>query len=323
MTLLVWLALTALGAPSSAQSCGEIGGDYCSQSGSCPAGYDNLGYTYDCSPCCQQGPSCGAIGGNWCNQGGGCPSGYDSLGQTYDCNHCCVENGQGQGQMSFSVYNTGGVYQNLVYATSTVIDNSTGCDHINYSTTTTLSSPFGSWASGVGGLGASVSMPFDGFGNYTIVTEGTYRCSCVGYSLVSFGGGSTQFPVSPIPTSLKLLGTGKQNDCALYLRYRNYEVLDQFGAAIPQVMTVSESFAPYTANTCNFGSIGTRTRQTSADGRFGDDFYLNPVPSACVPLPGHPCPSCTATAQQTIRVTGYAVGTYSVTWRCDDATIVP
>jgi len=36
-----------------AQSCGAIGGDYCSQNGSCPAGFDALGLTSDCKPCCK------------------------------------------------------------------------------------------------------------------------------------------------------------------------------------------------------------------------------------------------------------------------------
>src|SRR5712691_5728828 len=39
-----------------AQSCGAVGGDYCSQSGGCPEGYDSLGATYDCNPCCRQQP---------------------------------------------------------------------------------------------------------------------------------------------------------------------------------------------------------------------------------------------------------------------------
>jgi len=77
---------------ASAQSCGEIGGDYCSQDGSCPGGYNDLGSTYDCNPCCQQaqsGPSCGDVGGDYCSQNASCPSGYTDLGQTYDCNPCC------------------------------------------------------------------------------------------------------------------------------------------------------------------------------------------------------------------------------------------
>ena len=82
--------------PPSGPSCGELGGDGCSQSGQCPPGYDSLGTTYDCNPCCKQqppppppGPSCGDLGGNHCSQSGSCPSGYDFLGITYDCNPCC------------------------------------------------------------------------------------------------------------------------------------------------------------------------------------------------------------------------------------------
>ncbi|MGH9462100.1 MAG: hypothetical protein ACRD1X_12835, partial [Vicinamibacteria bacterium] len=82
-----------LSGPSSAaaQSCGEIGGDYCSQSGSCPTGYDSLGSSSDCSPCCVReqepppGPSCGQMGGDYCSQTGSCPAGYDSLGSSSDC----------------------------------------------------------------------------------------------------------------------------------------------------------------------------------------------------------------------------------------------
>jgi hypothetical protein len=80
-------------APDPGPSCGAIGGDYCG-SGGCPTGYDSLGTTYDCNPCCKSqpppdpGPSCGAIGGDYCGSGG-CPAGYAALGSTYDCNPCC------------------------------------------------------------------------------------------------------------------------------------------------------------------------------------------------------------------------------------------
>ncbi|HEX9726703.1 MAG TPA: PKD domain-containing protein, partial [Vicinamibacteria bacterium] len=86
---------------AAAQSCGELGGDYCSQSGSCPAGYDSLGPSNDCSPCCVQeqqpppaGPSCGQMGGDYCSQSGSCPAGYHSLGPSNDCSPCCVQNQQ-------------------------------------------------------------------------------------------------------------------------------------------------------------------------------------------------------------------------------------
>ena len=70
-------------------SCGAKGGDYCSQTNSCPRGYKSLGSSYDCKTCCEKGPSCGAKGGNYCSQSGRCPSGAESLGKTYDCNPCC------------------------------------------------------------------------------------------------------------------------------------------------------------------------------------------------------------------------------------------
>ncbi|HSN56112.1 MAG TPA: hypothetical protein VLT32_15665 [Candidatus Sulfomarinibacteraceae bacterium] len=70
-------------------SCGETGGDYCSQTGSCPAGYASLGSTYDCGPCCRSLDSCGEMGGNYCSQTGSCPAGYNSLGASFDCSPCC------------------------------------------------------------------------------------------------------------------------------------------------------------------------------------------------------------------------------------------
>jgi hypothetical protein len=71
------------------QSCGAIGGNWCSSNGLCPAGYISLGETFDCHPCCQSGPSCGAIGGDHCTNTGVCPAGTHSIGVTYDCNPCC------------------------------------------------------------------------------------------------------------------------------------------------------------------------------------------------------------------------------------------
>lgn len=39
--------------PPPSQSCGAIGGNYCSGTGACPAGYSSLGNTFDCAPCCK------------------------------------------------------------------------------------------------------------------------------------------------------------------------------------------------------------------------------------------------------------------------------
>jgi hypothetical protein len=95
-----------------APSCGAMGGDYCGAGGSCPPGFDSLGDSYDCNPCCRTAacqssgcppgscgegiwcgdcaPSCGEMGGEYCSQSGGCPEGFDSIGPSSDCNPCCV-----------------------------------------------------------------------------------------------------------------------------------------------------------------------------------------------------------------------------------------
>jgi hypothetical protein len=84
--------------PPTGPSCGELGGDYCSGSGSCPGGYTNLGNSSDCSPCCvsppppppPSGQSCGELGGDYCSGSGSCPGGYTNLGNSFDCSPCCV-----------------------------------------------------------------------------------------------------------------------------------------------------------------------------------------------------------------------------------------
>src|SRR5574341_869745 len=79
------LAAIATAPIAEAQSCGELGGNHCSQDGYCPMGFNSLGDTYDpCSPCCQSGPSCGELGGDHCSQSGSCPAGYRFLGRTYE-----------------------------------------------------------------------------------------------------------------------------------------------------------------------------------------------------------------------------------------------
>ena len=90
--------------PAPPQSCGAIGGNYCSQTGSCPFGFESLGATFDCNPCCQEAaaaPSCGEMGGDYCSQTGSCPSGFTSLGDSSDCSPCCkeVDPGPSCGQM--------------------------------------------------------------------------------------------------------------------------------------------------------------------------------------------------------------------------------
>ncbi len=318
--LLLFNLVLASGAPVAAQSCGELGGDLCSQSGGCPALYTSLGQTWDpCNPCCQhQGPSCGEAGGDWCSQTGQCPAGSDSLGQTYDCNPCCRQHPQGQ--MNFTVYTGGGMSGGNVYANSSVIDNSSGCTHSAYWTQATIRSPSGRSASGQqSGLQAYASLPIAGeFGDYTITTSGNFNCSCGG--LGGFGAGET-VPVTPVPTSLYLVSSTKTGECNDYNRNRVYEVRDQFGNAMAQAgMTVLETWTTLNPNGCNVPNPQQGGGSTNNQGRFQDDIFLHGA-AMCNPSPS--CPSCSSTATQTIRVNGYNVGTRTVTWRCDDVTITP
>lgn len=63
-------------------SCGPA--EWCGD-GACSSGEDCGSCPGDCDPCPpppDPGPSCGALGGDYCSQSASCPSGYDSLGQT-------------------------------------------------------------------------------------------------------------------------------------------------------------------------------------------------------------------------------------------------
>jgi hypothetical protein len=76
--------------PGEGLSCGDIGGNYCSTSGSCPAGSASLGTTYDCRPCCRT--SCQS---NGC-PGGSCGSITDNCGKTLWCGECGASCGDGK-----------------------------------------------------------------------------------------------------------------------------------------------------------------------------------------------------------------------------------
>jgi hypothetical protein len=101
--------------------------------------------------------------------------------------------------MSFSVYSDFGPSENdasfdeaRVYAWGTVSDNSSGCTHSNYQSGTDLFSPSRSDSPGfTGGLQSDTSLLFSAeVGDWTVVTRGTYQCSCMFGGTVGFGGSS-------------------------------------------------------------------------------------------------------------------------------------
>lgn len=326
--LLLALAALTLGAVESrAQSCGEVGGDYCSQSGVCPQGHTSLGQTYDCNPCCQevsQGPSCGALGGNWCSQSGGCPSGYDSLGGTYDCNPCCRQ--RNQGQMSFSVYTVGSVSGGVVYASSSVVDNSWGCAHSGYSTSTKITSPCGRTAIGQSsGLQASTQLGVNAeFGGYTIATIGSYYCSCA-MAWAGFGGGQTidvrqpyflhtyaDYLLPPGPEA----GGGRGSK--LYWRVRNYQVQDTNYQPINRVMSVQEFFNPF-LNLCGDVQLEEGGGLTQPAGTYRDNLYLDTP--RCRPGGNY---QCFISRDQLFTVEGVSVNpAFHQEYFCDRVEIFP
>jgi hypothetical protein len=122
-------------------SCGELGGDYCSQSGACPPSHTSLGETWDCNPCCQSsGPSCGELGGDYCSQSGSCPANHNDLGHTRDCHPCC----QSQPSMnpSGSSYSGTAIGGSTYYATG-ITDARSSCGCHQSSVAVNISAPWG------------------------------------------------------------------------------------------------------------------------------------------------------------------------------------
>ena len=103
-----------------------------------------------------------------------------------------------------------------------------------------------------------------------------------------------------------------------YDRERHYQVLDQNGQPMTQSgLPVTESYSPWSSNGCNLGAIQTGSTNTNNQGRFKDNFILSGVPTC------NTNPQCTSTAQQTVRVSGNVVGTFSVTYGCNSVTVTP
>ena len=106
--------------------------------------------------------------------------------------------------MSISVYNDSapsgegeGEDEYTVYGYSTVQDNSSGCTHGGYYTTTHLTSPSSRHNStGASGLASTTTLDFAGEeGTWSVATSGSYQCSCIKGGTAGFGG-SAQFGVA-------------------------------------------------------------------------------------------------------------------------------
>jgi hypothetical protein len=101
--------------------------------------------------------------------------------------------------MSISVYNDAASNAEAeddaytLYGYSSVDDNSSGCGHSGYFTTTHLTSPSSRHNStGASGLSSGTSLGFDGEeGSWSIATSGSYQCSCIFGGTAGFGGSAS------------------------------------------------------------------------------------------------------------------------------------
>jgi hypothetical protein len=91
-------------------------------------------------------------------------------------------------EMSFSFYSDASVSGSTVYGTITGSDLSSGCSHWNYYTDAWMYGPTGGNSyTQVSGVGAQISLPSAGAGNYDFYSSTTFLCDCVGGS-VNAGG---------------------------------------------------------------------------------------------------------------------------------------
>jgi len=218
--------------PLRAQSCGELGGDYCSQSGGCPGGRNSLGQTYDCNPCCQSapaGPSCGQLGGSLCSEGSSCPAGFANLGQTWDCNRCCVQGGQGMSGYHY-VYSQSGSDFNVLWARGISYGDYNTYNH-QYRAVVTIRSPNGRVSTNVGGRStysealAALPVDYSDLGTYVIDTAHSEWCPYVNqewpightYSWMPFGLATTcwnGYKQMPVGDSIVCSYIGMQWGCS-------------------------------------------------------------------------------------------------------------
>jgi hypothetical protein len=150
---------------------------------------------------------------------------------------------------------------------------------------------------------------------YKDVYDGGWFCNSESYP-VSF---QTSVQVQAA-TSLRVVsGSYTTQSFGNYNFQRIYEVLDQNGAVIAKSgQAVTESYSAFSSNGCNLTAPQTASTSTNGQGRFQDNYSMSSAPATC-----NSNPNCTSAATQTIRVSGRAVGTYTVTWGCNSVTITP
>jgi hypothetical protein len=245
---------------------------------------------------------------------------------------CDLAFGQSSG-MSFSVYNNTQVYNASLDLDGSVLDNSWGCSHGSYSTTARIYSPTNRTAASTSaGLSAEVTLPLNGeYGNFTLVTNVSYTCSCMMNSVVTFSDGRTEQP--KVPANVQQAGSDYFTRIASgnYLRRRTWQVLDQTSRALARGgMSVQENFTIQSGqNGCNL-SVFTGSTSTNSQGRFCDK-YGNPAisDSGCTTSNNQArtiaaCgtnPQCTSRFSQKYTISSYQLAPNTVTYGCLDVTI--
>src|SRR5262249_31340246 len=128
--------------------------------------------------------SCGELGGNYCSQTTSCPGGYANLGATWDCAPCCLRGGQGMSGVYYR-YSDGGTNFSYIWGRGITSSDYNTYGH-QFRAVTTLTSPRGRSVPVASGRSTSyseafASIPFDpaDSGDYTIVSQHYELCPYV------------------------------------------------------------------------------------------------------------------------------------------------
>jgi Bacterial Ig-like domain (group 2) len=245
------------------------------------------------------------------------------LASSYDCCTCpCPANYSLDAvnivPSSFSVV-AGDIYYALAYASYTNCNGDgrysdvTTAQGVVWSSTATgiATIDTGGLVTGVAGGSSTITFTMSGY-KYQPVA---YHCSAQPFQAEALATATVQ-----VPTSLRLVSTTSQgpgscsSGSAGWDRRVIWQVLDQAGQVINKSMSVSDSIAITSPNTCGASKI-TGSATTDSTGRFSDHYYL--CSTGCVGG------TCQTNANQTYTVNGSALSSdiKSLVYTCTSITI--
>jgi hypothetical protein len=138
---------------------------------------------------------------------------------------CAFAQGAAAQTMSFSTYSDAAANSSgVINMWTTVVDSSSGCSHGNYLTTARVVSPSNrTSSSSSSGLSSSTNLSIDDeWGDYSLVTTGTYQCSCMFNSTISFGAPAVTAAASETTIEVNYTYVSHSDDLQMQVRRCDY-----------------------------------------------------------------------------------------------------